>query len=382
MDRPVKIGLISPYDYSFHGGVTDHIRKLASQFKEWGHPVRVIGPCSAPQRITDEDFIPMGRPVPVPSGGSIARISFSVWLRPRIKALLQREAFDVIHLHEPMASSVTLNVLSLSKSINSVTVATFHTDGGTKLYKIGAVKLSNRYIRRLDGRIAVSGAAHRFISKHFPGDYEIIPNGIDFDEFDRAIPFPDLNDGMINLLFVGRLEKRKGLKYLLAAYSKLKWDWPNLRLIVVGPGKPDDDSYRIMSERNLQDVVFTGRVSDTDKARYFKSADIYCSPATGRESFGIVLLEAMAAGTPVVASNIDGYAGVITHGKDGLLAAPKDEQALADAIALLLNDKRLRDELGANGRKRAEEFRWDRVAANVLDYYQTAMDSRKTAIPA
>lgn len=376
MDHPIKIGLISPYDYAFHGGVTDHITKLAFQFKSWGHSVRVVAPCSSPQRVSDEDFIPMGRPVPVPSGGSIARVSFSVWLRPRIKSLLQREQFDVIHLHEPMAGSITLNVLSLSKSLKSVNVGTFHTNRGTRLYKMGAVKLGMPYLRRLHGRIAVSAPAYHFISRHFPGDYEIIPNGIQFDEFDKAIPFPELKDGKINLLFLGRLEKRKGLKHLLGAYSRLKWDWPNLRLLVVGPGKPDDDSYRIMSERNIQDVVFVGRVSDQDKARYFKSADVYCSPATGRESFGIVLLEAMASGTAVVASDIEGYSSVITHGREGLLAPPKDEESLADAIAILLKDPQLRTDLGVNGRKRAEEFRWERVASNVLDYYQAVRDRR------
>ena len=380
MDRPIKIGLISPYDHAFLGGVTDHINSLAAQFRDWGHVVRIIAPCSAPQRVEDEDFIPMGRPVPVPSGGSIARVSFSIWLRPRIKALLQREAFDVVHLHEPMAGFVTLNTLAVSKSLNSVNIGTFHTYRGTRLYKIGGVKLGMPYFRQLHGRIAVSQPAYQFISRHFPGQYQIIPNGIQVDFFSKAVPLPHLQDGMINLLFVGRLEKRKGLKYLLSAYSKLKWDWPNLRLIVVGPGKPDDDSYRIMGERNLKDVVFAGRVSDEEKARYYKSAHIYCSPATGRESFGIVLLEAMAAGKPVVASNIEGYSSVLTHGRDGLLVSPKSDDELADAIATLLKDPGLRSRLAANGRRGVEEFRWERVAGRVMDYYVSFLDGRQAAL--
>ena len=377
MDHPIKIGFISPYDYASHGGVTDHINKLAAQFKDWGHTVRVVAPCSSPQRVTDDNFIPMGRPVPVPSGGSIARVSFSVWLRPRIKALLQREAFDIIHLHEPMAGFVTLNVLSVASSVNSINIGTFHTNRGTPLYKIGGVRLGMPYFQRLHGRIAVSPSAHKFISRHFPGQYEIIPNGIQADDFANATPFPHLNDGMINLLFLGRLEKRKGLKYLLSAYSRLKWDWPNLRLLVVGPGKPDDDSYRIMGERNLADVVFVGSVSDQEKARYFKSADIFCSPATGKESFGIVLLEAMAAGTPVVASDIEGYSGVVTHGCEGLLVPPKDDEALACAIRTLLENPDVRARLGSNGYERAQEFRWDRVADRVMSYYQTILNARQ-----
>ena len=379
-DRPIKIGLISPYDYAVHGGVNDHIAKLAAQFRTWGHPVRVIGPCSAPDKIEDEDFIPMGRPVPLPSGGSIARVSLSIWLRPRIKALLQQEAFDVLHLHEPLAGFVTLNALGVAGSVDSVNIGTFHTNRGTPLYRMGAVRIGMPYFRRLNGRIAVSVPAYRFISHHFPADYEIIPNGIHIENFADAAPFPHLEDGMINLLFVGRLEKRKGLKYLLSAYSKLKWDWPNLRLLVVGPGKLDDDSHRILAERNLRDVVFAGRVSDEEKARYYKSAHIYCSPATGKESFGIVLLEAMAAGKPVVASDIEGYSSVIEHGSEGLLVAPKSDEELAAAIATLLKDPDLSARLGINGLKKAEEFRWDRVAGRVMDYYKTFLNAQQPAL--
>ena len=373
MDRPLKIGLISPYDYAVHGGVNDHINSLASQFSRWGHDVRVIAPCSTPDPEV-EGFIPMGRPVPVPSGGSIARISLSVWLRPRIKALLQREAFDVIHLHEPFAGAVPVNVLSVATSVPSITVGTFHSFRGTRLYRVGIRQFAMRYFRRLHGRIAGSEPARNFISRHFPADYEIIPNGIQVDDFADAKPFPHLNDGKTNILFVGRLEKRKGLRYLLGAYSKLKWDWPDLRLLVAGRGKPDDESYRIIAERNLQDVVFLGDVSAQNKARYYKSADIYCSPATGRESFGIVLLEAMAAGTAVVASDIEGYSSVLNHGSDGLLVRPKDEAQLSAALDLLLTQPEYRNRLAAAARKKVERFRWEEVAGEVMDHYGSLLE--------
>ena len=374
MERPIKIALVSAFDFAFYGGVNNHIRELATQFQGWGHQVRVIAPCSAPQRVEDDNFIPMGRPVPVPSRGSVARVSLSVWLQPQIKALLRDECFDVIHLHEPFSGFVPVGILSLSKSVN---IATFHTSRGSRLYRVGGTRLARRYFRKLHGLIAVSNPARDFISRLFPGDYEIIPNGIQVDDYtDGVTPFPHLQDGMINLLFLGRLdEKRKGLKYLLSAYSRLKWDWPNLRLLVVGPGKPDEDSYRIMSERNLQDVVFLGAVSDEDKARYYQSADIYCSPATGGESFGIVLLEAMASGKPIVATAIEGYSTVITHGKDGLLVPPKNDEALADGIAGLLKDAGLRSTLVANGRRTAQEYRWERVARRVMEYYMTRLNS-------
>ena len=373
MEAHRKIALVSPYDHAFHGGVADHINSLAAQFRQWGHTVKVVAPCKSPDAVDDEDFIPMGRAVPIPSGGSIARVSFSVWLKPRIKQMLEREAFDVVHFHEPFAGLISKDMLSLIDPSESTAVGTFHTYEGTRLYKIGAKHLAMPYFRMLQGRIAVSRPAYQFISRHFPGDYEIIPNGIQVDDFADAEPFERLkNDGMINLLFLSRLEKRKGLKHLLGAFSRLKWDWPNLRLLVAGGGNPDADSLRILSERNLQDVVFLGRVSDEDKFRYYKTADIYCAPATGRESFGIVLLEAMAAGAPIVASGIEGYSSVITHGREGLLVPPKDEEALADSIAELLKDETLRRRLSTAGTMNVQEYRWERVARRVMDSYDSS----------
>ncbi|MDP6063891.1 MAG: glycosyltransferase family 4 protein [SAR202 cluster bacterium] len=376
VERPLKIALVSAYDYAFRGGANEHIRNLAAQFEGWGHTIKVIAPCSKPEGIPETNFIPMGKAVPLPSAGSIARVSLSVWLRPRIQKLLRDEAFDIVHLHEPFSGFVTLYMAGHSETVN---IATFHSYRGTRLYGIGANKLAMPLFRRLHGLIAVSKPAHDFISSHFPGDYRIIPNGIDVDAFAKDVePFENLQDGMINLLFVGRLEKRKGLKYMLGAYSRLKWDWPNLRLVVVGPGKPDQDSHSILSERNLQDVMFVGGVSEEDKARYYRSADIYCSPATGRESFGIVLLEAMAAGKPIVATSIEGYSTVVTEGQEGLLVPPKDDEALADAISKLLKNPELREKMAANGRKTVDEYRWERVAGRVMAFYRLHLDDATT----
>ena len=370
MDGPLKIGLFSPYDHAVHGGVQSHVNEIAEQFRNWGHRVRIVAPASAPDSIPDPDFVPMGRAVPLPSAGSVARVSLSVWLHPRIKDLLARERFDVIHSHEPLSGYVPLAALTMADARTTVNIATFHSYRRRRVWwAIGSDKLANPLLNPLDGRLAVSRPAAEFINRHFPGDYRVIPNGIRVEDFARAKPVPELMDGKTNILFLGRLEKRKGLRYLLSAYSKLKWDTPALRLIVVGGGSPDAESYRIMGERNLQDVIFTGRVSDEMRARYFKSAHVYCSPATGNESFGIVLLEAMAAGAPVAATSIAGYASVIRHGHDGLLVPPKDEDALAAAIDTLVRDPSLRARLSANGVRTADAFRWERVAAKVMDFY-------------
>ncbi|MCH7907896.1 MAG: glycosyltransferase family 4 protein, partial [Chloroflexi bacterium] len=201
--------------------------------------------------------------------------------------------------------------------------------------------------------------------------YEVIPNGIDFERFATPVSrLEEFDDGRLNIVFVGRLEKRKGLRYLLAAYAELKWDYPDLRLIVVGPGESDAGSLRVMSERSLTDVVFAGRVSDEMLPAYYHAADIFCSPATGGESFGIVLLEAMAAGVPIVASDIEGYRDVVTHGVDGLLARPRDDMALAGALRTLIEDRTLRTQMGAAGRRNAQKYRWPAVASRVLDFYK------------
>lgn len=366
--------MVSPYDFTWPGGVTAHVAQLARALGRSGHKVQVLAPHSPSRECQDADLlVPLGRSVPLPSGGSIARVSLSWWLYPKVRALLKKEKFDIIHLHEPMAPILPLCVLEFSNAVN---VGTFHASYARQhLYRV-THPIIKRWQQRLHGNIAVSPAARRYVNNTFPGDYEIIPNGIDYSHFSaNAKPLLQYQDGKINILFVGRLEKRKGLRYLLDAYGKLKWDLPNIRLIVVGPGNPDKESYRIMSSHNLQDVEFVGRVSYEDLPRYYASADIFCSPATGAESFGIVLLEAMAAGKPVVASDIEGFRGIITDGEQGLLVPKKDSDALANALGTLARDPDLRRKLGSQGNRSAEGFRWEVVSGRVENYYESCLQA-------
>ncbi|MEE9466450.1 MAG: glycosyltransferase family 4 protein, partial [Candidatus Neomarinimicrobiota bacterium] len=330
----MKIALVSPYDFSFPGGVCNHISCLEHRLTKMGHLVKVIAPASRAVTSFEDRFIPIGKPRPVPASGSICRVTISPWLSSQIKAVFDAEKFDIVHLHEPLMPMLCTTVLRLS---NTATIGTFHATGGRPGYDFGkplTTILLKKWFRRLHGKIAVSPPAQDFVHRYFPGYYNIIPNGVDIDHFSPGVsPIEEFCDGKINILFVGRLETRKGFNYLLDAYQVVKREVPSCRLIVVGPGTRLRHRYEKRARRRkMEDVIFVGPVSYTELPRYYKTADIYCSPATGAESFGVVLLEAMATGKPIVASNISGYASVLNHGAEGLLVPPRDRQALAQAL--------------------------------------------------
>ncbi len=367
----MKIALVSPYDFAYPGGVIHHISCLEYQLTLMGHQVKVIAPASKIAPDFGDRFIPIGKPRPIPSSGSIIRITISLRLASAIKAVLEKENFDIIHLHEPFMPMLSTAVLRFSKTVN---VGTFHASHGKPGYSFGwpiTTIMMKRRRRKLHGKIAVSKPAMEYASKYIPGDYTIIPNGIDLEHFSPDVsPIGEFCDGKLNILFVGRLETRKGLDYLIKAYKQAKEELPNSRLIVVGPGTRLRRRYeRLVKRYRLEDVIFIGYASYTDLPRYYKTADICCSPATGRESFGITLVEAMAVGKPVVATNIDGYASVMTHGQEGFLVPPKDKKTLAQALISLMRDESLRQQMGARGRLTAEKYDWKHIAQRVLDYY-------------
>ena len=313
----MKIGLVTPYIYPLPGGVNQHVRYLYENLRLRGHDVRILtqqprpaarlggrrhpdraGLLDARQRLGRDDHASRRASCPRSATSSID------------------EQFDLLHFHEPFVPFLSLVVLGLSNSVN---VATFHAFGGfSPAYQIGS-RLMRPSIGRIHGRIAVSAVARHFIERFFPGDYKVIPNGVDVGRFERAVPIARWQDGTKNILFVGRFESRKGLLHLLKAYRILRKTGCECRLLVVGGGPQEKEMRRYLVTRKLGGVEFLGRVSDDERDALFKTADIYCSPATGRESFGIVLLEAMAAGTAIVASDIHGYKGVVRRGREGLL---------------------------------------------------------------
>ena len=371
----MKILLVSPFDFSHPGGVNEHIIHLDQAFRSRGHDTRVLTPRSDDEEEADDGhFYRLGATVPVPSNGSTARITLSPFLSKKVKQFLTREQFDIIHLHEPFAPTLPMMVLAHSTAVN---VGTFHAARTTYWGYLSGKPLLTFFNDRLDARIAVSRPAMKMVSQYFPASYEIIPNGIDTDQFRPDIaPIEALRDGRPNVLFVGRFnESRKGLKYLLRAFALVRQEFPEARLIVVGPGTPS------RFERDIERcgpgaVEFVGAVPKQRLPAYYAAADVFCAPSTGRESFGIVLLEAMAAGKPVIASDIQGYTDVVRHDVDGLLVERKSPEALAMAIVHVLADRDLRDRLGQAGRLRALEYSWPVVAGRVLDTYQRALNRR------
>lgn len=370
----MRIALVSPYDWLTPGGVNRHIDHIASEYLERGHAVRIIAPASGP--IQDERVFAAGRPTPIPASGSMARIALDPRVGRRVGGFLREQQFDVVHVHEPLMPTLPIQVLRHSRAANAgvVNVGTFHAnkDGGNRLYSYGR-RLLKRWYREIDGKIAVSPPAAEFVGRYFAGFYNLIPNGINVERFgDAAIePIPEFNDGVTNILYVGRAEKRKGLGYLLRAFSMVNARDANTRLLVVGPNSRQRRRYEAMvTEQGRRGIVFIDGPSDAELPRWHRTANIFCSPATGNESQGIVLLEGMAAGLPVVASNIEGYASVVTHGVEGLLVRPKDPMALADALTALVRNSDARAALGAGGRRRAEEYSWPRVTQSVLSYYE------------
>ena len=362
----MKVGIVTPYAYPMPGGVNDHVGSLYRVLRARGHDVRIITSSHGLQKASEGDIIRVGKGFSVPFNGSMGTITLSPTYLAQMRAILERERFDVLHYHEPFVPFLSLVTLTLSTSVN---VGTFHAFGGLSIsYEFGK-RMLGHYASKLHGRIAVSPAARHFISRYFPGEYKIVPNGVEPGRYQRAVPIARYRDGVPNILFVGRMEPRKGLIHLLRAFRKLQRDGVRARLLLVGTGPGEREARRYVLTRQLDGVEFLGRVPEAQKAQLFKTADIFVSPATGRESFGIVLLEAMSAGAPIICSDIHGYRGVVRRERDGILVEPGNADALAASIRRLINDPALRAQLSRAGEERAQLFTWERVGQAVEEYY-------------
>jgi phosphatidylinositol alpha-mannosyltransferase len=380
----LRIAFVSPYDYGVPGGVNNHIRHLATEFTRLGHEVRILVPSSDRAPADARVINASSAIIPVPFAGSIAHVSLDPRVYRRTKRILQKGGYDVLHLHEPLMPLLPLAVLRHHDLVpQAICVGTFHAYREvSRAYYYGA-PIFRRFFKRLDGHITVSEAAHQYHLRYFPAEYAVIPNGVDVEQFDGADlrPIDEFADGRLNILFVGRLEKRKGLPYLIEAFVHVKREVPEARLIVVGAYDELEKVPFLLQVRHLglTDVHFVGRVTDEELARYYHTADVFCAPSTGMESFGIVLLEAMASGVPVVASDIEGYQEVIDDGTQGVLVRSEDPAALASALVLLLRDPARRRAMSAAGREKAQRYSWHIVAARVLEYYASVRERVRAA---
>jgi phosphatidylinositol alpha-mannosyltransferase len=368
----MKVGLVSPYDYTHPGGVTEHIRHLGDWLRQLGHDVRTFAP-SGRRDAAEEipDFYRIGRVFSLPANDSVARITLSFHLARRVSEILERERFDVLHFHEPLMPALPLTLLRMSKGPH---VATFHAFAKSNVGYYYGRPILKPYLRHLNETIAVSPPARDFVRHYFPQiSPHIIPNGVDVERFRPGLaPIRHLRDDCVNVLFVGRLEKRKGLRDLLNGFRYLSERVPKTRLIIVGDGPLRHRVESYVSNHDLTNVVMAGYVPEQVKPRYLATADIFCAPATGSESFGIVLLEAMAAGLPLVATEIPGYLSVVEAGVDSLTVRPKSPLELGVAMTVLARDPELRRRLGAAGLAKAQNYSWRVVAGRVIEVYQQA----------
>ena len=365
----MKIGITCPYSWDTPGGVQFHVRDLAEHLIGLGHDVSVLAP-------SDDDMplppyvVPAGRAVPVPYNGSVARLNFGFLSAARVRRWLHDGAFDVLHVHEPGTPSLSL--LACWNASGPI-VATFHTANTKSRAMTAAYPILQPAFEKINARIAVSEYARRTLVEHLGGDAVVIPNGVDVAYFTKTAPKPEWSGGTIG--FLGRFEEpRKGLPVLLEALPAIVGKLPETRLLVAGPGDTAEAT-RELPASIRGNVTFLGMLSDADRAAFLRSVDLYCAPNTGGESFGIILVEAMSAAVPVLASDLAAFSLVLNGGSAGRMFPNGDAAALADAAVTLLSDPQQRAGLSAAASAAVRRYDWSVVAEDILSIYEMVTES-------
>ena len=366
----MRIGLVCPYPWDTPGGVQYHVRDLAETLRGLGHHVEVLTPAEREESLPAEHATWAGRAVPVPYNGSMASLQLGPVSATRVRRWLREGHFDVVHVHEPATPSVSLVVCMVA---TGPVVATYHAATTRSKWLAAVGPLIRPWLEKISGRIAVSDFARRVQVEHLGGDAVIIPNGVHVGFFAEGPRLPAADGPGPTIGFLGRYdEPRKGLPVLLEAMRTVVRRYPGARLLIAGRG--DADEVRDLVGEDLREhVALLGELSEPAKAAFLRSVDVYCAPNLLGESFGVILIEALAAGAPIVASDLDAFARVLEDGAAGVLVRRGDPAALARALGELLADADRRAELSAKGRTVAAAYDWSVLAERILAVYETVL---------
>ena len=367
--RSLKIGIVCPYGWDTPGGVQIHIKELSQWLIAKGHEVSVLAPVTDEGQNIEPWVVSAGRPISIPYNGAIAKVIFGPLASSRVKQWIANGNFDLLHLHEPAIPSLSLLA---GWAGDGPMVATFHAAANPQKVANAIGTMLDPLIERITAKIAVSEIARETLKDRFDTEAVVIPNGIDTSKFEGigvrsewALPN--------TLGFIGRFdEPRKGLAVLLAAIPKIAHMVPNVRILVAGPGTASDFEKLVPPELRER-ITFLGRISEIEKAQFFKSVSLYIAPNTGGESFGIILAEAMAAKTPIVASDLPAFTKLLDNGSAGALFASENSDDLAETIINLLGNQEMREKIAIAGYEKAKSFDWDSVGDQILSVYEMAL---------
>jgi phosphatidylinositol alpha-mannosyltransferase len=373
----VRICLVAPYSWAFPVGVLEHADSLGDHLERRGHVVEVVAPNDPMDRLTrllhrslgrhgdlPERITPVGRSVPLPSNGTYVNVAFSPRAFLTAKRAVKRFRPDIVHVHEPLVPPVCWGAIWAAKELGVPAVGTFHSHYPDGCYHYATFKrVLSPFYGALDAKIAVSPMAAKTVADHFAGEIHTIPNGVDVDRFGYTHILRSPNE----VLFLGRPATRKGLSVLLNALPVVLRELPETRLVIAG-SHPEDVK---LPKKLLSSVEVRGMLDDDELVHAMHTASVLCAPSVGGESFGIVLIEAMAAGLPVLASDIPGYDAVVTYERDGVLVPPADASALAEALVGLLRDPKYRERLSEAGLNTARRYDWPLITAEIEEVYLT-----------
>jgi phosphatidylinositol alpha-mannosyltransferase len=367
--RNLKIGIVCPYGWDTPGGVQIHIKELAQWLITKGHEVSVLAPVTDENGALEPWVVSAGRPISIPYNGAVAKVIFGPLASSRVKQWITNGNFDLLHLHEPAIPSLSLLA---GWAGDGPMVATFHAAANPQKVANAIGTMLDPLIERITAKIAVSEIARETLKDRFNTEAVVIPNGINTKKFEGigiraewALPN--------TIGFIGRFdEPRKGLAVLLEALPKIVEEIPNLRVLVAGPGNPQD-FHKLVPTELRERITFLGRISELEKAQFFKSISLYIAPNTGSESFGIILAEAMAAGTPIVASNLPAFAQLLDDGESGAIFESENPNSLAQTVLNLLANEKDRSSLAIAGYKKAKSFDWDSVGEQILSVFDMAL---------